>query len=81
MVKLVDTTDLKSVAPNTSVPVRFRSRAPLIFCFILISFATGKPGGFVIYGLCSLSIYGEKEVAEELQPNNGVRDKIQARNR
>ena len=28
VVKLVDTTDLKSVAPNTGVPVRFRSRAP-----------------------------------------------------
>ena len=28
VVELVDTTDLKSVAPKPSVPVRFRSRAP-----------------------------------------------------
>ena len=37
VVKLVDTTDLKSVVPNTDVPVRFRSRAPLTSCHHSIS--------------------------------------------
>ena len=48
VVKQVDTTDLKSVAPKTGVPVRFRLRAPLTqrlkmpffyYCVIIDSFA------------------------------------------
>ena len=50
VVKLVDTTDLKSVAPDTGVPVRFRFRAPefqssinwLGFFFFLILLLTLK---------------------------------------
>ena len=62
VVKLVDTTDLKSVAPDTGVPVRFRSRAPtntlfninkiratlLFFLFSINGFCSTFPGLFYI---------------------------------
>ena len=51
MVKLVDTTDLKSVAPDTGVPVRFRFRAPLT-AFAVIFFVC-RIWGIARFSCCS----------------------------